>query len=241
MLAQILEENENVRHDSHAEYLIGMSEGELVAAAQDGSSPAFELLVERHRQKIFSLALRVTGNREDAEDIVQLSLQKAYVHLNEFEGRSSFSTWLTRIAFNEAFMLLRSNRKVFDVSIDAMSETDEPSTMPELPDSSPNPEHRYSQRERGQLLTVAMNRLKPEMRSAIRLKELEELSMEETAQVLGISVTAAKSRVLRGRRRLREVMKKHLQSAGTWENKPFHITGRMNGVMRDPIECNASA
>jgi RNA polymerase sigma-70 factor (ECF subfamily) len=182
----------------------------LVAAAKSGSSHAFEVLVERHAPRILRVAQRVTGNREDAEDIVQQSFQKAFVHLQKFEGRSSFSTWLTRIAINEALMCLRTNRGASAVSIDELIAGKEPALALQIPDLGPSPERSYSQQERERILSFAMNQLTPGVRTAIQLCELEERSLKESAQMMGVSVAAAKSRVLRGRRKLCETLKRYV-------------------------------
>src|SRR5467141_3959821 len=118
----------------------------LVAATKTGDTRAFELLVERHERMIFSLARRMTGNREDAEDVVQQSFQKAFIHLKKFEGESLFSTWLTRIAINEALMLLRRKRGSREVPL-AESTTEDTALPPDIPDSGPNPEDSCLQRE----------------------------------------------------------------------------------------------
>src|ERR1700730_10770009 len=127
--------------------LAGAEDMVLVAAAKSGSSHAFEVLVERHARRILRVAQHMTRNREDAEDIVQQSLQKAFVHLHEFEGRSSFSTWLTRVAINEGLMLQRKSRRLREVSIDESNANEETASALEIPDSSPNPEASYSHRE----------------------------------------------------------------------------------------------
>ena len=170
----------------------------LVAAARSGSSHAFEALVKRHTRRILRVAQRVIGNREDAEDIVQRSFQKAFAHLQKFEGRSSFSTWLTRIAINEALMCLRTNDRTSAVSIDELTTSEEAAPPLQIPDSGPSPELSYSQQERERILSFAMNQLTPAVRIAIQLYELDERSVKESAQMMGVSVAAAKSRVLRG-------------------------------------------
>ncbi len=188
----------------------------LVAAAQSGSSHAFEVLVERHAPRILRVAQRVTGNREDAEDIVQQSFQKAFVHLQKFEGRSSFSTWLTRIAINQALMSLRTKRRAKAVLIDELNTGAESALALQIPDSGQSPERTYSQRERERDLSFAMNQLTPGTRTAIQLRELDERSIKESAQMMGVSVAAAKSRVLRGRRKLRKTLLtgQHLSAEG---------------------------
>src|SRR5260370_7734472 len=109
--------------------LVAVEDGGLVGGGKTGDAHAFELLVERHEGKILSLAQRMTRNREDAEDVVQQSFQKAFIHLKKFEGESLFSTWLTRIAINEALMLLRRRRVTREVPI-AESNTQAETALP---------------------------------------------------------------------------------------------------------------
>jgi RNA polymerase sigma-70 factor (ECF subfamily) len=184
----------------------------LVAAAKKGEGAAFAMLVERHKPRMFFAALRITRNREDAEDAVQQSLHKAFVHLHSFAGRSSFSTWLTRVAINEALMLLRKNRGWREVLSDDLNGSEDSATALQVPAATLDPEASYSQREWVRMLSSAMNELKPGMRKAIQLRELDERSMEETARIMGISVGAAKARVFHGRRKLRE----SLQLGSSW-------------------------
>jgi RNA polymerase sigma-70 factor (ECF subfamily) len=181
----------------------------LVTAAKSGRNRAFDVLVERHARRILCVALRVTRSREDAEDVVQQSFQKAFVHLQEFEARSSFSTWLTRIAINEALMCLRTNRRVRAVSIDELTAGDETSVALQI-DLSASPECSCSQRERERILSFAMKQLTPGIRTALQLYELDERSLKESAQMMGVSVATARSRVFRGRRKLRETLKLRL-------------------------------
>jgi RNA polymerase sigma-70 factor (ECF subfamily) len=181
------------------------SDETLVAATKRGDAQAFEELVLRHRQKVLAVAERITNNREDAEDVAQESLHKAFLHLDAFQEKSQFSTWLTRIAMNEAFMLLRRRRGVVEVlpetPNDGMNLTAEV-----FVDQSPNPEQSCWQRERAQLLAKAINRLSPNLRSTILLRHLEERSVEETAQILGTTISAVKARVFHGRRKLRRTV-----------------------------------
>ncbi|PYU39772.1 MAG: RNA polymerase subunit sigma-24 [Acidobacteria bacterium] len=178
------------------------SDGALVAAAKRGDTRAFEELVLRHKQRVLAVAQRITNNREDAEDVAQESFHKAFLHLGSFQEKSRFSTWLTRIAMNEAFMLLRKRRGVVEVLPENPDDGMEPSSEAFV-DQSPNPEECCSQRERKQLLTEAINRLGPTIRTAIWLRDIEERSVKETAQILGTSITAVKARVFQGRRKLR--------------------------------------
>jgi RNA polymerase sigma-70 factor, ECF subfamily len=181
------------------------SDGALVAAAKRGGTQAFEELVLRHRQRVLAVAQRITNNQEDAEDAAQESFHKAFLHLDAFQEKSRFSTWLTRIAMNEAFMLLRRRRGVFEV-LPESSDNDAKSRSEAFVDQSPNPEESCWQRERTQLLTEAINRLGPTIRTAILLRDIEERSVKETAQILGASITAVKARVFQGRRKLRRTV-----------------------------------
>jgi RNA polymerase sigma-70 factor (ECF subfamily) len=186
--------------------LVAGEDALLVAAAKDRDTRAFELLVERHERKIFSTAQRITRNREDAEDVVQQSFQKAFIHLKKFEGKSLFHTWLTRIAINEALMLLRRKRGLHEVPIETSTMKTESALPLDFLDSAPNPEDSYLDREQEQVLSAALNKLRPGIRKAIELRELGELSTGETALVMGLSVTAVKGRVFHGRRKLRETL-----------------------------------
>src|SRR6266436_3898759 len=138
-------------------------EATLVLAAKSGDGQAFEILVERYQQRILATSRRFTRNREDAEDIVQQSFQKAFVYLHKFEGKSSFSTWLTRIAINEALMSLRRGRARREVSVDDHSEAEGSAASLEMPDSSPDPEASYLRRERAQILSELLENLRPGM------------------------------------------------------------------------------
>jgi RNA polymerase sigma-70 factor (ECF subfamily) len=190
-----------------------------LVTAKAGDARAFEVLVERHERRIFSLAQRMTRNREDAEDVVQQSFQKAFINLKKFEGDSLFSTWLTQIAINEALMLLRRKRGSREVSIPE-STTEDGATLPlDFPDSGPNPEDRCLQREQERILRAAVSELTPGMRKAIELRELRELSTGETAQVMGLSVAAVKARVFHGRRKLRQTLKRYVESTQTYRTR----------------------
>jgi RNA polymerase sigma-70 factor (ECF subfamily) len=199
--------------------LVPEGDAALVAAAKTGDGSAFELLVRRNERKIFSLAQRMTRNREDAEDVVQQSFQKAFINLKKFEGHSLFSTWLTRIAINEALMLLRRKRGSREVPI-AESTTEDGAALPlDFPDSGPNPEDSCLQREQERILCAAVNELNPGLRKAIELRELGELSTGETAQVMGLSVGAVKARVFHGRRKLRQTLKRYVESTRTYRTR----------------------
>lgn len=206
-----------------------------VAAAENGDNQAFEILVRRYQARILSVVLRLTRNREDAEDIVQQSFQKAFVHLQQFEGISSFSTWVTRIAINEALMWLRRKRVSREVSIEESSAGNETVPPVDFADPGPSPEDGCLGRERKRILERAMNELTPAQRAAIELRELDELSTEETAGVMGLSAAAVKARVFHGRKKLRAILKCYFESARTYRNEPPRLTDEANGVSGQPL------
>src|SRR5712664_4616281 len=142
-------------------------EAALVFAAKGGDGQAFEILIKRYQRRILAIARRFTRIREDAEDIVQQSLQKAFVHLHKFEGKSCFSTWLTRIAINEALMLLRRGRGLREVSLEDLGGNEETALGLQMPDSRPGPESAFLQGERNRILYEAMDKLTSGIRTAI--------------------------------------------------------------------------
>jgi RNA polymerase sigma-70 factor (ECF subfamily) len=211
----------------------------LVAAAKNENRQAFEVLVKRHARRVFFAARRMTRTREDAEDVVQQSLQKAFVHLNQFEGKSSFSTWLTRIAINEALILLRKSRGLREVLMNDSTEGEEALFVLEIPDSGQSPEDNYSQRERRGILLSAIKELPDGTRRAMQLRELDERSTEETARIMGISVGAVKARVFHGRRKLRERLKRYAGSAWTSGRDASRTIGNTEHFSQDQVDCNA--
>ncbi len=189
-----------VREDEHL----------LVAAARAGDAAAFEELVNRYEGKIFRLTRNITGNHEDAEDAMQDAFLKAYAHLQDFHGDSRFYTWLVRIAANEALMRLRK-RRPNQFSLDEPIEGDTDLFPRELEDWGPTPEQRYAKTEMQNVVGDVIDRLEPEYRIVFLLRDLEELSTQETAEALGISVPAVKSRLLRARLKLREKLSRHFR------------------------------
>lgn len=176
----------------------------LVDRAREGDTQAFTRLVEMYERKIYRLARHITQNDEDAEDVLQESFLKAYSNLSKFEGQSKFYTWLVRIAVNEALMKLRKRKSDRTVSLDEPHETDEDSVPREIAVWEDDPERKYSREELREILERAVDSLKPGFRTVFVLRDIEELSTEETAEALGISVPAVKSRLLRARLQLRE-------------------------------------
>jgi RNA polymerase sigma-70 factor, ECF subfamily len=182
----------------------------LVAAAQGGDIAAFETLVGRYERKILRLAQNITQNREDAEDVMQEAFLKAYEHLSGFQGNSRFYTWLVRIAVNQALMKLRK-RRPNQVSIDEDLNTGEDLIPREIEDWGPSPEDRYKQTELSDILSSEIADLDPPFRIVFQLRDIEELSTEETADALGLSIPAVKSRLLRARLKLRQKLNKYFR------------------------------
>jgi RNA polymerase sigma-70 factor (ECF subfamily) len=143
-------------------------------------------------------------------DVAQRTFQKAFTHLSKFEERFSFSTWLTRVAINEALVFLRKRRGLREMLSHDLSRNEKTPTALDVPDSSPDPEASYSQRERQRILAAALNKLPHGTRRAIQLRELDERSTEETARIMGISACAVKGRVFHGRRKLRQILKHYV-------------------------------
>jgi RNA polymerase sigma factor (sigma-70 family) len=174
-----------------------MSDEALVAGAKMGHGSFFGELHERHRERMFQVAHRITRHREDAQDAVQESFLSAYVHLKKFDERARFSTWLTRIAINASLMKIRKNRVSREVGVgDAVDAVG-------LRDSVPNPEEICARTEQKAALRDAIAKLRPTLRTVVELHDLQECSLHETAEALEISVAAAKARLFHGRAALR--------------------------------------
>ncbi len=189
-------------------------ESALVARAQAGDSGAFGELVSRYQNKIYRLAKHITQNDEDAEDVLQEAFLKAYEHIGGFQGNSKFYTWIVRIAVNEALMKLRKRKSDRTVPLDEPVDTGEEMVNREIAVWEDNPEQRYSHEEMQQILDDAVQELKPDFRTVFALRDIEELSTEETAEALGISIPAVKSRLLRARLALREKLTRKFKRKG---------------------------
>ncbi len=191
----------------------------LVRNAKQGDMAAFELLVRRHTDKLFRIAVRVTKCHEDAEEVVQDAFIKAFNKLDSFEERSRFSTWLTRIAINTALMKIRGKDRFKTVSL-----TEDESSTDIIPEDAvdwgPNPEQLYSRGELTELLVRALDSLSDNYRTIIVLRDVECFSVVESADILGLSITAVKARLLRARLQLREKLSPYFQA----KEKPSPFT-----------------
>jgi len=179
-------------------------EKRLVEAAKRGHSTAFAALCERHAKQLFRAAQNITRNHEDAEDAVQDALLSAFVHLRNFDGRSKFGTWLTRIAINSALMILRKKRNAPVVDLGEAEDSSTGGLNHEIPDRAPNPELHCANREEARILNSAIQELRPALREVVQKQQLQETSIRETAAAMGISEAAAKARLFHARVKLRK-------------------------------------
>ena len=182
----------------------------LVDGARRRDPEAFEELVTRYGPRILRLAQKITRNREDAEEVSQDSFARAFLHLDTFRGDSRFSTWISRIAINQSLMKLRT-RRFREQHFVSPTVTEETPFCAEVADESPTPEQRYLQDELQRIFTSAMDELPMTSREVLRLREVEEHSTEETARMLGLSISAVKSRARRGRLILRQTLTKNFR------------------------------
>jgi RNA polymerase sigma-70 factor (ECF subfamily) len=189
-------------------------EGALVAAAKSGDIKAFEELVSRYERRIFRLAMNITQNREDAEDATQDAFLKSYQHLDNFQGDSRFYTWLVRIAVNEALMRLRRRRPNVS-SLDEPIESDGDLMPREIEAWDPTPEQHYATTELNSILSGVIGDLDPLYRAVFLLRDVEQISTEDTAEMLGISIPAVKSRLLRARLKLRTKLSPYFRRRAT--------------------------
>src|SRR5271166_2457312 len=186
----------------------------VVLQAREGDAKAFSELVRRYENKIFRLAMHITQNREDAEDVLQETFMKAYEHLDQFQGNSKFYTWIVRIAVNQSLMKLRRRKSDKSVSLDEIIDTGEDTIVREIAAWDENPEQQFSREELGEVLDTAIQSLEPLYRSVFVLRDIEEMSTEETAEALNLSVPAVKSRLLRARLQLREKLTRYFKRKG---------------------------
>ena len=190
----------SVQNDTSAvSDLRAWSEEQLIAAAKTGRRAPFGELCERHMKQVSCVTRRIIRNREDAEDAAQECFLNAFVHLKDFDGRSQFATWLTRIAINAALMKLRKNRGAREVPMDEPNPSFESVAQREFRDDAPDPEESCSLRERKRIVKSAISALRPRARNVVELFHLQEHSIRETAQILGISTGAVKARMFQAK------------------------------------------
>ena len=182
--------------------LAAQRDEQLVSAAKAGSEDAFAELQAHYTQRLYNTIIRITKNHEDAEDALQDTFLRVHLALCGFEGRSSFYSWVTRIAMNSALMVLRKRRARPEVSFDLPLDGADDLPHFEIKDSSPNPEQIYYERQQWLRMLRSIQNLQPKLQEAIRIRMASECSRKEIAHTLGISVASVKSRLYRARVRL---------------------------------------
>ncbi len=185
---------------------------ELVHASKNGDVAAFEQLVKRHDRRLHRIAQHVLHNPEDSEDAVQEAFLKAFQHLADFREDSQFSTWLIRITVNQSLMKLRKLRSIREVSLDEDFHVDGNILPIEVADWAPNPEELYGASELRDILINTLEELRPILRAVFVLRDIEGLSIDETAEVLNVSQAAVKARCRRARLQLREHLNKYFNN-----------------------------
>jgi RNA polymerase sigma-70 factor (ECF subfamily) len=178
-----------------------MSETTFFEAVKSGETISFESLYRAHAEKLVRTALRITRNHEDAEDAAQDSFLRAFKHFETFDGRSTFSTWLTRIGINSALMILRKKRALREAAVPTSKLAE---LMETVPNVSPDPEQLYESLERKRNLERAITKLSQKKKVTLELHFLEERSLPEAAHKLGISLGAAKARVFQAKTAIRK-------------------------------------
>lgn len=210
----------------------------LVKAARHGDQEAFASLVRQQGRRIYLLALRILRRPEDAEEVVQESLWKAYSKLEQFQGESRFSTWLARITLNEALMHLRKLPAREEISLEEMTAPSGESAAPtQMRDQAPNPEEACASRELRRTVRDAVARLQQPYRTVVAMRSLEEFTTAETAQLLGLSPTGVKTRLRRARLRLRQRLDRlevpsQRESCQAYSNKGRHSLGSRTAFLR---------
>ena len=224
--AQVFSQQQVDSRSVTSEAIRFMSDDLLVAASKMGHGTAFNELHKRHAGRMLRVARRITRHREDAEDAVQESFLCAYLHIKSFDGRARFGTWLTRIAINAALMKVRKNRKSREVPLENPAKSFNSDTKRNLETRGQNPEQICAKSEREAILRDAIGKLRPSLRNAVELYQLQELSLHETAKALGISTAATKGRLfharaaLRGRKELEAIRSRNTRTSKNCSSSP---------------------
>jgi RNA polymerase sigma-70 factor (ECF subfamily) len=185
---------------------------DLVHACKNGDLAAFEELVRRYDRKLIRIAENITHNLEDSQDAVQEAFLKAFRNLGAFREDSQFSTWLIRITLNQALMKLRKRRAIKEVSLDENPHEDGDFPPFEIADCAPNPEELCRTSELREILKRKLRELEPTLRRVFVLRDIEGLSIIQTAEVLGLSQVAVKARLWRARLQLRERLRLYFRN-----------------------------
>jgi len=202
---------------------------DLVHATKNGDVAAFEQLVKRYDRKLLRIAQSITHNREDSQDAVQEAFLKAYQNLNAFREDSKFSTWLFRITVNQSLMKLRRQRTTREASLDEDFQADGDALPKEVTDWAPNPEQLYWASELRGILINCLEQLSPILRTVFVLRDIEGLTIDQTVEVLNVSETAVKARLLRARLQLREGLNKYFSKQTHFARAKLFPSGGQTG------------
>jgi RNA polymerase sigma-70 factor (ECF subfamily) len=217
---------------------------DLVHACKNGDVAAFEQLVKRYDRKLLRIAQSVTHNTEDAQDAVQDAFLKAFQNLGQFREESRFSTWLISITVNQSLMKLRKQRSAREVSLDDDFQADGDMPPMEVADWAPNPEQLYWASELRDILISALKELRPALRTVFVLRDIEGLSIDQTAEALDLSQAAVKARLWRVRMQLRERLNKYFAKqpdpARTQLVPINRRTGRILGLFAESLDHSMS-
>lgn len=196
-----------------------MDENKLVNKAVKGDNSAFEALMEKHMGIIYNIALRMTANQDDAEDMTQEIMIKIFRSLGSFKGNSKFSTWIYRVAVNTCLDELKKKKNKKHLSLDAEISGDDGENQIEIKDDSPSPEKLAEQNELRDLVAAAVKLLSDEHRAVIVLRDIRGMSYSEIAGILGCSDGTVKSRISRARAQLKMILEKEYNFNGTYFEK----------------------
>lgn len=183
-----------------------MTEQELVERAKKGEEAAFEVLVTDNEKRIYNLCRRLTGNPEDAAELTQEAFLNAWRGLGRFQGESSFSTWLYRLATNACIDFLRREKRRQNLSMTVSLDDEEEARQVELPDERYTPEAELERAETRRAVAAGLEKLTPEHRQVLVMREINGLSYAEIGSVLGLEEGTVKSRIARARNALRKVL-----------------------------------
>lgn len=196
-----------------------VDENKLVNKAVKGDNLAFEALMEKHMGIIYNIALRMTANQDDAEDMTQEIMIKIFRSLGSFKGNSKFSTWIYRVAVNTCLDELKKKKNKKHLSLDAEISGDDGENQIEIKDDSPSPEKLAEQNELRDMVAAAVKLLSDEHRAVIVLRDIRGMSYSEIAEILGCSDGTVKSRISRARAQLKMILEKEYNFSGTYFEK----------------------
>jgi RNA polymerase sigma-70 factor (ECF subfamily) len=206
-----------------------VDEAKLVKDAKAGKYEAFEALVHRYERKVYNVAFRLSGNRADAEDVLQETFLKAFENLRKFRGESSFYTWVMRIAVNATLIRFRKSVRPDTLTIDEFDDSPQGFHPRAVVRWEENPEQKYTRLESERILRQAILRLPPIYRTVFWLRDVEEFSNAEVARILKLSVFAVKSRLMRARLELREQLTRFYGKKGERNRMPGAAQGHLPG------------